>query len=163
MFTLSQTTGYAIKALTYLSDAKDGPVLIQDISVAAGVPAPYLAKIVRRLRSADIVTAKRGYKGGVQLARPAGRITLRDIGEAIEGEELVGECLLGKVFCEDLSECPTYPFWKKTRTAIRQELARITLTDLVALKKSKIDKAKKQRKKRARARPSRRRPARSHG
>ena len=136
MLSLSNTTGYAIKALAFLSNYGEVPALIQDISEGTGVPAPYLAKIVRKLHIAGIVTAKRGYKGGVLLARSTDRITLYDVGLAIEGSDLIGECLLGKIFCEDLSACPTWEFWKKTGAAIRDELSRITVADVVALKKT---------------------------
>ncbi len=147
MLSVSQTTGYAIKALACIA-TQDKPLLIRDISSAAGVPAPYLAKIVRRLRAAGIVSAKRGHKGGVQMARPPASISLLTIGEAIEGEELVGNCLLGKVFCEDLTACPTYTFWKKTGESIRSELDRLSLADIIAFNRNHARKAGRAQKKR---------------
>jgi Rrf2 family transcriptional regulator, iron-sulfur cluster assembly transcription factor len=137
MLSLSDTTAYAIKALSFLGSREAGPVLVQEIARATGVPAPYLAKIMRKLRLAGIVTAKRGYRGGVQLARPAERVTLREVGEAIEGPDLIGGCLLGYKFCEDLTECPTRAFWSRTGPAIRAELQRITLADVLALQNSR--------------------------
>ena len=137
MLSLSDTTAYAIKALSFLGSRDGGPVLVQEIARATGVPAPYLAKIMRKLRLAGIVTAKRGYRGGVQLARPAERVTLREVGEAIEGPDLVGDCLLGHKFCEDLTECPTRAFWSRTGPTISAELQRITLSDVLGLQNSR--------------------------
>ncbi len=132
MLSLSTTTGYAIKALVCLAENNGEPMLIKDISLNAGVPAPYLAKITRRLAVAEIVNSKRGYKGGVQLRRSPADITVLDIGKAIDGEDVVGSCLLGKVFCASLSSCPTHPFWEKTAPEIECELSRWTLSDMAA-------------------------------
>ncbi len=131
MLSLSQTTGYAIKALAFLG-TKDEPVLIRDISAGARVPAPYLAKIIRRLHAAGIVHAKRGHHGGVTLARPPEWISLLDIGNTVEGADVVGDCLLGNAFCDDLTACPTWKFWRRTGALIRTELSRLTLADIIA-------------------------------
>ena len=131
MMSLSTTTGYAIKALVELAEEDGKTLFVRDISVRAGVPAPYLAKIIQRLHAARIVKAKRGHKGGVQLARRPEAITVLDIGKAIDGEDVVGNCLLGKVFCDNLPACPTHPFWGKVGPQIEHELDRWTLRDMV--------------------------------
>lgn len=141
MLSLSQTVGYAIKALSHLGTQEE-PMLIRDMAKATGVPAPYLAKIVRRLRGAGIVNAKRGHKGGVVLARPPEWINLLDIGNAVEGRDVVGDCLLGKTYCEDLNMCPTRAFWRKTGGAIRAELTRLTLADMIAFNRKHARKRK---------------------
>jgi Rrf2 family protein len=131
MLSLSQTTGYAIKTLTHLGATKDEYRLVRDLSRSTGVPAAYLSKIVRRLVEAGIVEARRGHKGGVRLARPAKKISVYDIGEAIEGADVVGNCLLGETYCLDLQQCPTRRFWRKARKEIQAELKRWTLADLI--------------------------------
>ena len=132
MLALSQTTGYAIQALTCLADTCPDPAQIQTISSCSGVPAPYLAKVVRRLNDAGIVSSKRGYKGGIWLARPPEEISLLEISEAIDGEDYFTSCLLGSEFCDDERDCPTHKFWKKTRRAVQDELSLTTLADVVA-------------------------------
>lgn len=72
-----------------------------------------------------------GPQGGVILCRPATEVSLLDIGEAIEGDEVVGDCLLGNAFCADLDSCPTRDFWKETGAAIRAELKRLTLASVI--------------------------------
>ena len=50
-------------------------------------------ELLRKLRAAGLVTTKEGSGGGVQLARTASEITLRDIYEAVEdGPVLKGNC-----------------------------------------------------------------------
>jgi DNA-binding IscR family transcriptional regulator len=45
MLALSQTTGYAILALSCLEDNQSRPRLIRDIAERTGLRKPYLAKI----------------------------------------------------------------------------------------------------------------------
>ncbi|MBC8105821.1 MAG: Rrf2 family transcriptional regulator [Anaerolineae bacterium] len=55
------------------------------ISESTGVPVEYLRKVLQRLTRARLVASERGRGGGFRLARPADRITLLNIVEAIEG------------------------------------------------------------------------------
>lgn len=137
MFSLSQTTGHAIQALTCLAGDSCPHRFIQDIAESSGVPRAYLAKILKRLNEAGLVESKRGYKGGVWLARSAEEITLLDICLAIEGDDSVSCCLLGSDFCDDKRDCPTHKFWKKTRASIEDELDQTTLADVVAFEKKR--------------------------
>lgn len=61
------------------------PVQIRVISERQGIPTRYLEQIFGRLRRGGIVASKRGPGGGYTLARTAGRITLREVIEAVEG------------------------------------------------------------------------------
>ena len=137
MFSLSQTTGYAIKALTCLGDGCCACEFISDIADYSGVPPAYLAKIVKRLNDAGLVNSKRGYKGGIWLARSAEKITLLDVSNAIDGEEFMGRCLLGDEWCDDNRDCPTHQFWKKERVEIQKELKEVTVADVAAFEKRK--------------------------
>lgn len=131
MMSLSQTTGYAIQALACLAEERCSPGFIRTIAECTGVPAPYLAKIFKRLNDAGLVASKRGYRGGVWLTRPPNQITLLDISDAVDGPAWMNACLLGPALCDDARSCPTHRFWKKERAAIRKELAALTLADMV--------------------------------
>src|SRR5512139_2261819 len=101
MMTLSQSTGYAINALTCIAEHHGEPVLIRDIARLAEIPAPYLAKLMPKLAAAGLVQSKRGFNGGVKLARDPGEITVFEIVEAIDGPSSPNECLLGMAVCSD--------------------------------------------------------------
>ena len=137
MFTLSQTAGYAIQALTCLADETCSRDFMSDIAECSGVPSAYLAKIMKRLNNAGLVGSKRGYKGGVWLTRPPGEITLWDVSAAIDGDEFMSQCLLGDEHCDDMRDCPTHQFWKKERAKIQAELVRTTVADVVTFKRRK--------------------------
>lgn len=143
MMSLSQTTGYAIQALTCLAEQEGAPMAVKDIAKTADIPAAYLAKIIRSLYLRKLVIAKRGFKGGVRLARDPAQITVLQISEAIDGQEYLCQCLLGGEFCTDERACPTHEFWKQTRGRIKDELAQKTLADVVAFHNSRRAKASK--------------------
>ena len=129
---LSHTTGYAIRALSRLESSPGRWVHCKDIATSIRAPQPYLSKILHRLRQAGLVIAKRGYRGGFALARPAARITLLEIAEAVEGEGWLPPCMLGLPECCGPDTCPTYAFWQVERERIEDKIKDTTLADVTA-------------------------------
>ncbi len=68
MLSLSQTTGYAILALGCLERSGTQWILARDIASRAGIPLPYLSKILHALVRPGLIHAKRGHRG--EDARP---------------------------------------------------------------------------------------------
>jgi Rrf2 family iron-sulfur cluster assembly transcriptional regulator len=132
MLSLSQTAGYAIQALSSLIDSGNGPGFIKDVAERSGVPAPYLAKIFKRLNDAGSVGSKRGLKGGVWLAKAPSEITLLDVSNAVDGPGWLSACLLGNAVCSDERSCPSHAFWKKERERIQAELQGQTLESVAS-------------------------------
>lgn len=136
MLALSQTAGYAVLALSSM----DGPGgewrLARHIAEEVGVPAPYLSKILHALARAEIILAKRGYRGGFTLARKAGDISILEIVEAVEDQRWMGRCLLGLSRCTDERACPAHEFWKTTRQRIQDQLQRLTLVEVAKFEKA---------------------------
>jgi len=132
MISLSITTGYAIKALMCLESGDCVPRHISEIARCTGVPQAYLAKIFSALAQQGLVQTKRGYSGGVSLARSAADISLLQIVEAIEGKVWIAECLLGMNACDALTICPTHDFWARIRRKIAEELRKTNLAALIA-------------------------------
>jgi Rrf2 family protein len=132
MMSLSQTTGYAIQALACLEPAR--PCSIREVADCTRLPRAYLARIINRLAHRGIIIAKRGYRGGIQLARPPAKISLLEVVESVEGQEWIGPCLLGIPECGSRFICPTRKFWLKTRRWIEQKLRTTTMADIVNAK-----------------------------
>lgn len=128
MFSLSQTAGYAIRALCCLERSGGRWVQARQIAACAGIPKPYLSKILHALGRSELIRTKRGYRGGFVLARPAERICLLEIVEAVEGRSWQPSCVLGMAVCSDERRCPLHAFWKVERERIRAELARLSLS-----------------------------------
>ena len=78
--------------LHWLQDGDPAPVPVARLAEAYDLPAPYLVKQVQALTRAGITESVPGKRGGVRLARPAGRITLMDVVAAIEGPDEAFAC-----------------------------------------------------------------------
>ena len=128
---LSQTTGYAIEALACLAKSGMASKMVREVAEETGISQAYLAKVVQRLVVGGIVESKRGYRGGIKLARSADEITVQDIDDAVEGSRPPDRCLLGMIACSDERACPAHTFWKKTRADIRDRLSQLTLAEIV--------------------------------
>jgi Rrf2 family protein len=82
----SASCAYALHALAYLARHEgDGLFHSHAIAAATGLPESFLPKVLKPLASAGVLLSTKGPNGGYQLARPARRITLLDVVEAVEG------------------------------------------------------------------------------
>ncbi|MHB1308738.1 MAG: RrF2 family transcriptional regulator [Limisphaerales bacterium] len=134
MLALSATTEYAIRALKCLARGDCQTKHVSDIARCTGVPRPYLAKVLSTLSRASLVQTKRGYLGGISLARGAEDISLLQIVEAIEGETWLADCLLGRDDCGVHADCPVHEFWARIRVEITEQFQNSSLASLVTCK-----------------------------
>jgi Rrf2 family protein len=135
MMSFSHSTGYAIQALACLGSGEAGGPLcfIKDVAECSGVPGPYLARVMSRLAHHGIVIAKRGYRGGIALARPPHQISALDIVEAMEGKQWAGDCMFSIHACGGDRPCPTQAFWNDIRRQMTEKLRSVTLADFIAV------------------------------
>lgn len=130
---LSQRCEYALRTALYLAAAEPGAyVAVREISDALGIPYHFLAKIVQTLTGAGLLQSMRGPTGGVALARPATRITLKEIVLAIDGPAVFRECVLGLPGCGDRKPCPLHDQWAPARAQVERMFSGATLADTAA-------------------------------
>jgi Rrf2 family protein len=129
MLAFSQTTGYAIEALACLARQGAESMLVREIAVCTEMPFPYLAKVFHRLCEAGIVDSKRGYKGGVKLARLPEHISLLQINAAVES----GRPPAAAETAAESARPNT--FWEAFHQTYRVQLAAMTLADVLAYDK----------------------------
>jgi Rrf2 family protein len=127
MFGFSQTTEYAILALACIAANENCRKKVHEISACTGIPTPYLSKILHELSRSKLVDGKRGTTGGFALSCPPEQINLLQVAKAIEGEDLMPECLLGLEDCHDDGPCPTHEFWTDVRDKIHAGLAGVSI------------------------------------
>lgn len=137
MIGFSQGVAYGIRALSCLAMGICETRFVRDIASCADVPPAYLSKLFTRLAQKGIIRTKRGWKGGIHLARPAETISLLEIVVAIEGDRWIADCLLGLDGCEAFVGCPTHAFWQEERRRIEAELSRTTLADVAGFERAR--------------------------
>ena len=122
---------HGMRAMIHIATcSSDTPVRGEDIARDAGLPQPFLSKILKTLASKGILHSVRGPGGGFRLARPAGEVTLLDVVEAIDGTSQFDGCALGWKACDDGDPCPLHNSWKQIRSDLKAYLARTTVAEL---------------------------------
>lgn len=91
---LSQTTEYALRAMSILATHPDQLVSTVAIAERAHIPANYLAKVLQQLTSQGLLKGRRGVGGGYKLAKEAASITLLDVIRAIGDFKALEHCPL---------------------------------------------------------------------
>ena len=132
---------YGVRVMTHLArTGGDAPVSLATLADAEGLPLAYLQHLVQRLRRAELVESRRGAHGGYTLARPADRISMAEVVEALEGAIAPIECISadvdGGLVCTREGEpghdpCPTKLLWTRVQGSIVRTLTDMTLADLV--------------------------------
>jgi Rrf2 family protein len=120
---------YSVKALLDLSlQPNYGPTSVKAIASRQNLPAPYLEKLLIKMRRVGLVNALRGSQGGYQLAYQPTEISLGQILEAV-GEKI--EPLPG--YNPDTScaeDWVTFSLWKRLNQKLKEALYSISLADL---------------------------------
>ena len=81
----TKALGYAILTASEVA-RRDGSVRLGDIAQTYDLPQAYAGKIMGQLAKARILQSDRGPSGGYALARPANKITLLEVFEAVQGQ-----------------------------------------------------------------------------
>ena len=84
---------YTVRAVLFLT-RHDGVRRRREISEAMDIPDTFLPQILGALVRAGVARSVAGRRGGYELARPAGSITLREVVEIAEGPIESAKCLL---------------------------------------------------------------------
>lgn len=77
---------HAVTALIHLANRSNeqNTVSLAEISTIQGVSISYLEQLFSKMRQAELVIGTRGPGGGYRLSRPAERISVADIADAID-------------------------------------------------------------------------------
>lgn len=131
MIRMNKLTDYAILVLTHVVREGGPSQTARDLAVKTRVPLPTVSKILKELHKAGIVSSHRGIKGGYSLARPAERVSVAEVVQALEGPIALTECSGDlKGLCGLEPGCMVRSNWRTISAAIRGALERISLAAL---------------------------------
>ncbi len=125
---VSEAASIALHTTVFLASDAKGMVSVKQIASRLKVSEAHLSKVLQRLAKAGVVRSARGPKGGFVLNRPAGKITLLEVYEAIEGPLRPTKCLLNKPICRG-DKCVLGGLLKKVNQQTRDYLARTSLSE----------------------------------
>lgn len=92
--------------------------------------AGYLEQVALKLKEAGLIIGKRGPGGGYRLARPAEKITVADVVEAVEGSLALVPCLDKAESCSAHGGCASRGVWGTLQAKISETLEGITVASL---------------------------------
>ncbi|CAN7611193.1 Rrf2 family transcriptional regulator [Caballeronia sp. LjRoot29] len=113
---ISSGVEYALHCLLYLTDAPAGvgEASVRDLAELQGLSVDYVAKLFTKLHKAGLTVATEGARGGFTLARPAERITVLDVVQAVDGPKPLFDCREIRARCAIFGD--TAPKWATSGT-----------------------------------------------
>jgi Rrf2 family protein len=134
---LSSQEEYGLRLLLRLGrEPEGGSLTIAELSCREGISTANVAKMMRLLRKAGLVSSTRGKDGGYALARPADRVRVSEVLGSLGGRFFdAGFCDThaggNTPSCAHLGDCSIRSVWRLLQEAVDGVLGRMTLKDLL--------------------------------
>lgn len=125
----------AVHALAALAVSGGKPLRSEDLAYSANTGPVVIRGLLSRLNDAGLTRSQLGAGGGALLARPAKKISLLDVYEAVEDTELFsthrnppcGNCSVGGNILAAM-----HPALSRARKALEGELSKTSIADIAA-------------------------------
>jgi Rrf2 family protein len=129
---LTKAGDYGVFGVIYLAKQPQGKIVsLSEVSKAENIPEKFLAKIFQSLTRSGLIRSHRGAGGGFSLARPANKITVKELLESIQGPIYFTKCLSNLYDCDRKEICKLRNLWKKAQDYSMKILTQKTLADLI--------------------------------
>jgi Rrf2 family protein len=134
---LTRASNYALQALVHHAGQKEENQVVASHLTAReqGIPERFLLKILKPLVSAGVLDSLKGPNGGYRLAKPANKISLLEIVEAVDGpirgqaplSQSAGNSKAGSGLDRRLQD-----ICQNVAEQTRKQLGQVKLTDLMS-------------------------------
>ena len=128
---ISQTVEYALRAVVYLASKAPAAQTTEQVAQATRVPRAYLSKVLQSLGRAKLVHSQRGLGGGMTLARPAEKITILEVVNAVEPIQRIRACPLG-LAAHGVRLCPLHSRLDNALATVEAAFEHTTLAEILA-------------------------------
>jgi Rrf2 family transcriptional regulator, iron-sulfur cluster assembly transcription factor len=130
---ISKRCVHGILAAVYIASQPPGEYIqIGVIADKLKISFHFLTKVLQQLTQRGILLSYRGPHGGVMLAKPSAEVTLYELIDAIDGDQIFNTCMLGLNGCGHETPCPLHDAWSETRTKLKHLALKTTLQELAS-------------------------------
>lgn len=102
------------------------------LAVQSGLPEPTVAKVLKLLARAEVISSIRGASGGYLLARKPEEVSIASVITALEGPVILTDCVSSGGGCCHEKKCAVKGQWDPVNEAMRQALENVTLAQMIA-------------------------------
>jgi FeS assembly SUF system regulator len=131
MIILSKLADYVVIIATHLAAHPDRQETAAAVATATRLPPATVAKLLKAMAHAGLVSATRGAAGGYRLARAPQAISVAEVVAAIDGDIGLKKCSIHETDCERTTYCPTRPHWAAINRAVGAALSAISLNEMI--------------------------------
>ena len=133
MLRISRMTDYATVLLAALAEQPDRVQTAAALAERTHIAVPTVSKLLKQLHRTGLVSSTRGLHGGYQLAKPASRISVAAILDALEGPVALTDCAANGGGCEIERDCRVGHAWQRLNLVIRRAMQAVSLAELAGL------------------------------
>lgn len=127
------TERYALRCIIHMAERPEGELTtLEELSQEQGSSKQYLANILCHLTAAGLVRSYRGLHGGYALGRPANKITMADIWDAVRSADAPINCVVNNAECPNIRRCPIRRLFEDAFNELHAHLARWTVLELAS-------------------------------
>lgn len=133
---LSSASKYALQIVIYLANnRKVGKIRAEEIAKRLHLAAPYAGKVLQPLSHSGILSSTKGPNGGFSIGKEPDKITLLEIIEIFEGEEVLRSCVMTSCACSNYEngqeECKVHSAISPGREQLLDSLRNRTVADFL--------------------------------
>ena len=127
---VTQEADYAIRMCCAL-DEYGGMMDTRKLSELVSITKPIALKVLRKLKTAGIVSSVKGAEGGYELACDSEGLSILDIIEAIDGKVYISKCLDDCHYCSlngfNKTNCKVHIAFQAINQALVERLSAVTV------------------------------------
>ena len=131
MIILSKLADYGVIVATHLAAHPERQATAAAIAAATRLPPATVAKLLKALAHAGLVSGTRGASGGYRLAASPEAISVAAVVAAIDGDIGMTQCSVHTADCVRTDYCPTRPHWAAINRAVGAALSAISLAEMI--------------------------------
>ncbi len=133
MFRISKKTEYGILAVQYICSMEtQRAATVREIAEKHKISQTLLAKILQQLAKKNIIRSVQGPRGGYIMNHDAGKVSLADVFEAVEGPLHLTECDMDDRSCNRYEDCTLKSDFAPIQQQLTDFFKNILIKDLAA-------------------------------